>query len=424
MHPPFISEHEARMSDPSNPGASPIGGLSSSFDAHFFDGNTAKRHDVSIMIGPDGINLTSRPGTLHGSAVKADDIQPQFWPEADLELLSITGRRRSPDILRIGNKAIPDARLILEHRAAARFLQTFPQQRKADTEIRNFWPLVIALTGASAALLFLVFVALPAASGLMARSTPREFEKKLGDNYASQIALIMRTCKNSDSAVAALTPVVNEMARKGAVGTSINIRFVQVDLPNAFALPGGHVIITRGLLTSLDDQEAFLAVLAHEMGHVKARDGLQGLYRNFSLGILLDLITGGSGIGTQAVGVASQLTTLRLTRQQEARADAIGGDILVANNLDPSALADAFRRIEATMTKPRGTNRKTDGRSTKSSSEPGSGTTADPRLRIPTWLSSHPETAQRIRLAEKRARPSGPPLLSPESWQVVRGACG
>lgn len=420
MHPPFISEHEARMSNPDT-GNSANG---DSFDAHFFDGNTARRHDVSITIGPEGINLTPRPGALHGSAVKADNIQPQFWPAADLELLSITGRRRSPDILRLGNRAIPDARLILDYRAAAVFLQTFPHLRKADTEIRNFWPLVIALTSASAALLFLVFVALPAASGLMARSTPREFEKKLGDNYASQIALIMRTCKNSDAAVAMLTPVVNEMARKGAVGTSIHIRFAQVDLPNAFALPGGHVIITQGLLASLDDQEAFLAVLAHEMGHVKARDGLQGLYRNFSLGILLDLITGGSGIGTQAVGVASQLTTLRLTRQQEARADSIGGDILVANNLDPAALADAFKRIETTMTKPRGTTPKTDANNTKASSEPGSDSNSGRHLRIPTWLSSHPETAQRIRLAEKRARPSGPPPLSPQSWQVIRGACG
>jgi len=100
--------------------------------------------------------------------------------------------------------------------------------------------------------------------------------------------------------------------------------------PNAFALPGGFIAITRGLLINMENEAQLAAVLGHEIGHVTARHSVQEMQRstllNTTIG-LLGAVVGGTDYGpliTQAGGLTANLIGKRYSREQEYEADHLG----------------------------------------------------------------------------------------------------
>jgi predicted Zn-dependent protease len=234
-------------------------------------------------------------------------------------------------------------------------------------------------------------------------------EAQLGENLARQVHVFMRPCAKTEAADAAIAPMVEMLAEAGDPGFPITLTFVREDAPNALALAGGQVMVTSGLLETLESPDELAAVVAHEIGHVKSRDGMIALYRNAGLGILLELITGGSGIAQQIVMVGGQLTELSYTRTQEARADRVAIAIMGDAGLDPAALARAFERL------------KVFSEDEQEKERPASKAVRD--LRIPEWLKSHPDIDNRIVRARAAARPARTVAMSDEAWAIVREAC-
>lgn len=124
--------------------------------------------------------------------------------------------------------------------------------------------------------------------------------------------------------------------------------------PNAFALPGGFVAITRGLLVNLENEAQLAAVLGHEIGHVTARDSVQGMQRGTLLGVGLAVLSAASGSGgygalTQRAGqLAAGLLDNRFSREQERQADRLGVDYMVRAGYNPLGgvqLQEFFYRI-------------------------------------------------------------------------------
>lgn len=353
----------------------------------YFDGATAAAHDVSVRLSADGVSIDNEALSV-------------FWPATRLVVVA-----RTADEIRLGDRKNDHARLILDAEDAAGPLAAFyPDLMSGARARRSMTALVVALILGTGAIAAAIFFGAPAVSEPLARATSKDLEIRMGENLAAQINLIIRPCADADAAVATLQPTLDRFAAESAVGFPITFRFVQSPTPNAFALPGGQVMATSGLASALaNDQEAFLAVMAHELGHVKARDGLQAIYRNAGIGVALDIITGGSGAAQQAVILAGQVSQLRHSRGQESRADETGAEILLAAGLDPAALARAFDAIRL--------------------ADPDSGDDAKTREEIPSWLSSHPNTEARIAAAKARARPGGLLPIPPEEWSAIAGAC-
>jgi len=86
-------------------------------------------------------------------------------------------------------------------------------------------------------------------------------------------------------------------AAPGVPPLKYRLSYVSAPEPNAFALPGGRIVLTRGLLESLEEETAIAFVLAHELGHFAGRDHLQRLGRQIGFGAGLAILTGGSGGG-------------------------------------------------------------------------------------------------------------------------------
>jgi predicted Zn-dependent protease len=157
---------------------------------------------------------------------------------------------------------------------------------------------------------------------------------------------------------------------------------------NAFALPGGYVYVTRGLLALATDASEVAAVLSHEMAHVTANHGIERQQREEAEVIASRVVTevlSSELAGKQALA-RSKLRLAAFSRNQELQADVIGVRMLGEAGYDPYAAArfldsmGAYSRFNAV--------------------DPDS----DPGM---DFLSSHPSTPQRVELARRHARAFG-----------------
>lgn len=159
---------------------------------------------------------------------------------------------------------------------------------------------------------------------------------------------------------------------------------------NAFALPGGYLYVTRGLLALANDSAEVAAVLAHEMAHVTANHGLERQQKEAEEMLASQVVSevlGGSQIA-QAALVRGKLRMAQFSRNQELEADAIGIRTVGSSGLDPYAAARFLQSMAAYQ----------DFRSVSGASD----TSLD-------FLASHPNAPQRIELAMRHARQFGPP---------------
>lgn len=117
---------------------------------------------------------------------------------------------------------------------------------------------------------------------------------------------------------------------------------------NAFALPGGIVVLTDPLVHTLEDDDLIVAVMAHELGHVRARDGLHTLVRGTALSVGFAALTG--DLTTFALGGGAEALALlgaSHSREVETRADRDAIELLRAEGLAPTAYLRALEQLFA-----------------------------------------------------------------------------
>lgn len=360
--------------------------MAQQFNARFYDGLSAVARSAVVHFGATALTIELSDQQLR-------------WHYGDIVV-----RDTSDNECRLGLRTDQDAILVLPPDALALLRDVAPDDHGHAAGRRRMGNAIAWMVGAAALIAAILFIGVPAASGPLARATPKDFEVTIGANMAAQIQTVFRRCGDPES-TERINAVLGDMAERGNVGMPVNFAFVRTSAPNAFALPGGEVMATSGLLTALDnDQEAFFAVMAHELGHVKGRDGLRALYRNAGLGIILEIITGGSGLAQQAVLLGGQLTQLRHTREQESAADEAAYEIMAASNLDPAALARAFEAITFSLRDSEGDDAESD-------------------QKAPNWFKTHPDTQGRIEAARAEAAPAGALPLSDEEWATITDTC-
>ena len=128
-----------------------------------------------------------------------------------------------------------------------------------------------------------------------------------------------------------------------------NFRILNSEVNNAFAVPGGYVYLTRGILAYLNSEADFVGVLSHEIGHVTHRHSVEQ-HRNMILGqvgILAGVILVpqlGNMIGTMSTGL--QLLLLKNSRDAEREADELGVEYSTRIGYDAREMAKFFNTIE------------------------------------------------------------------------------
>jgi predicted Zn-dependent protease len=130
-------------------------------------------------------------------------------------------------------------------------------------------------------------------------------------------------------------------------------RVLNSSVPNAFALPGGYIVINRGLLVGLSNEAEMAAVLAHETGHVTAKHSLAGYQRAMAANVLVAgvvLATGGRAGVQEISGITATLIENGFSRDQEREADWLGIDYMVQAGYNPEGAVQLqeyfYRQLE------------------------------------------------------------------------------
>jgi predicted Zn-dependent protease len=231
---------------------------------------------------------------------------------------------------------------------------------------------------------------LPLAGRMLAAMIPVAVENQLGDGIADNFGREFGTCRGAEGG-RALTALVDRL------GTSLppeqrprRVFVVDRRDVNAIALPGGVIILFRGLLAGASGPDEIAGVLAHEMTHVARRHPTAGLVRSLGVATLVALVIGDTS-GVIASGLTLTLANA-YSREDEAEADRGALDLLESAGIGGDGLAAFLRRLAATDA-------------------------------IPAWLSDHPETQARAAVIEAARLPSKRPALSTEQWTGLSAIC-
>jgi len=186
------------------------------------------------------------------------------------------------------------------------------------------------------------------------------------------------------------------VAQAGSTPFDLKFYLIVGKDPNAYAIPGGHIILTTGLFVSTENEQEIAGVVSHEISHVMARHVAQMIERSKKLNIasiaaiIAGALLGGGGKASEAVAITAMATVealaLKYTREMEVEADQNGLQYMIRAGYDPNGFITFMSKIyKLSLT-----------------SGPG----------IPTYLSTHPAIGDRISLMENLLqtgpKPSGP----------------
>jgi Zn-dependent protease with chaperone function len=367
------------------------------FTARYQDGNTATLRDVTCII-----DLASDPVMLAILDAGTREIVDR-WPADECYLL----HSRMME-LRIANRQRPvGARLavtgIENMKAALGVLPKLNHHQRAD-----YWKQARIITLATAAL-FSVIVAylygIPLLADRLVTFFPPEWEEKIGETADAQIEasltdgkgyVVCETNPNSvaNKAIARFT----ELAFAGLNSPfTPTVTVIRSDVPNAFALPGGRTYYLSSLIQASRTPDEFAGVLAHELGHVYYRHGMQGLISTSTTGLLVGFILGDLTGLSVAGAVGASLIDTRFSRQSEAQADDFAGKTAQRLGFSAAGLVDLLDRVAKD----------------------------DAFSKALALFQNHPLTDDRRAALEALdvKDPSARPAFTAEEWEAIRSMC-
>jgi predicted Zn-dependent protease len=126
---------------------------------------------------------------------------------------------------------------------------------------------------------------------------------------------------------------------------SYHFTAVEDKMVNALALPGGYIFITRGLLKEIKSEGQMAGVLAHEVGHVVARDTMAALSRQLSMTALVaaTAVSGAPGRAVVAADFVSAMLSLQYSRDDEKEADLTGLSYMTHAGYDPNCIVETMQ---------------------------------------------------------------------------------
>jgi Zn-dependent protease with chaperone function len=271
---------------------------------------------------------------------------------------------------------IPGTELFIKGNEAADFIEEMKaEQKKAWHKkssgkewIRNSL-LILGILG----LLFLLYLLIvPWLSQKLASKVSIQTEKQLGDAVYDALGL----AGQEDTAI---SYVLNEFFTAMDVPTAYDIKIsvVNDNVVNAFALPGGRIIVYSALLKEITSYPELAALLSHEFTHINNKHSTKSIFRRLGSKVFLGLLFGRLGTVTNVVvNHADNLKSLKYSRSLEKEADMNGLNILTKREIDPNGFVSLFHHLDESA----------------------------PANVMPEFLVSHPDVEKRIAYIQEASR--------------------
>jgi Zn-dependent protease with chaperone function len=339
-----------------------------------FEPDTADGHQESVLFS----SLTVSAGGLDH-----DQLVVKWAGQKGERTLYL----KNPDVIRAFRQAAPDH---LSHS----FAQAAEQVRQVRHRRRLVWSIV---GGAILSSVLGLWFGADILVDIAVSRIPVEWEQKLGESAYRDFLSHQEVVKEGPGVVAVeeMTHRLTEQIQNNPY--KFHVTVVKSDTINAFALPGGFVVVFTGLMKKAESGEEVAGVLSHELNHVLQRHGLERIVKNLGLLTVVAIVFGNQqGLIGMMKQLGLELLTLKFGREQETEADLTGLQLLQRAKIDPSGMIRFFDRL----------SEKDQGRM--------------------EWLSTHPMSAARAeRLkAELAALPKKLPEPFTFDWKQVQASLG
>lgn len=335
------------------------------FEGKYFDGRSATGYPAKVELSSLSIeiNYTTAQG-------------PQFisWVPDKVHRNDFTGR----GVVYLKYGEYPHQYLEVNDTAFERTLrETYPKAKFHNNAYNAIFSTgvkgIIAITVAFIGILLLgYFYVLPAFAESVAATIPISWEEEFGNAAYGQM-MGMETIDSSNSKLA--DEFFKEMGYKSDYNVSITV--TKNNIVNAYALPGGKIVVYEGILRSMDSPDEFAALLSHEYSHVALRHSTKNIFRSLSSYMLMSLVIGDAGgIAAVIVQNADQLKQLGYSRGLEEEADRNGLKLMKEKQIDPNGMENLLKTLK----------------------EEEGGAEVDESME---FLSTHPLTKQRMEYIQK-----------------------
>lgn len=307
--------------------------MTTQWQGYYLDGKTAARRQVAIRLMRSGLEVIAEKGTTDWWPYSAIRQTQGFYAGEEVRLEK---GGEFAEVLLISDAAFLSAL----HRAAPEVATRFhdPARRRMRAKLT----LVAALTVIGITIV-LYFWGIPAMAGVVASRVPVAWEEQLGQSVVEQLASSSSECTDPIR-IKAIEQIMTSLA--GALPNSpytFRVTVIDNSTVNAFAAPGGYIVVMKGLLERTRTAEELAGVLAHEMQHIEKRHATRMMIQHASTGLLITALTGGgSDASVWGLEGARTLGILRYSRGHEEEADAEGLRLLVAANIDPKGMITFF----------------------------------------------------------------------------------
>ncbi len=301
--------------------------------AHYFDGDRPVPQPAELRVDGDTLLINRVNGT------------PVAWP-----LFQI---RQVPDAAAPTNVVLrwtgdPLARLILKDPSVLRHMPML--NRAAPPKGRG--RLAAWAVAAVAAVAVQIGVLIPLLADNLAGFIPPEGERALGDATFGHIRAALdetglsplEICEDP-AGQAVLERLAQRLTQGRDLPQEISVAVLDHEMINAFALPGGYVVLFRGLIDAAGGPDEVAAVLGHEIGHVVSRDPTRHALRSAgSIGVL-GLLFGDFAGGAAVLVLTERLISASYSQGAETDADQFAHEVLAQAGISPGALGDMFENM-------------------------------------------------------------------------------
>jgi predicted Zn-dependent protease len=365
---------------------------SPTWHGQYFDGKGPLAHRVSIDITPTGLHIHGTPE------------QSCLWPYSEIHQ---TQGRYAGEEVRLERRDTHHDLLVIDD---AKFLadlhcqvpQAVSHIHNPHTRTRRLWLTVAAGILAIPLIWFVYAKGVPALAGPLTTIIPYSWESHLGEALVEEFAPSDTRCADSQLLEKTQTLVQALVSTVDPNPYTFHVSIVDKPILNALALPGGNIVIFRGLLESTETPEELTGVLAHEIQHVLQRHGMRLLVQNMTLGLIIGALTGDvSGIMAFVLEGAHVLQSLSYSRSAEEEADREGMSLLLAAGIDPEGMLSFFEYLQ----------------------EQHGGNEPNPLGR---YLSTHPTAGDRVkklRIQAQGTSESAHSLFPLDDWQHITTLC-
>lgn len=333
-----------------------------------------------------------------------------FKTDAQSVTMPLVGARltlggASDRIVFIAHPDFPDWSLYTSDRAILRdpILAAHPELTVAlDTmrrkRMRN-WAVFAGIFAVLIAIPIVLLLNMGWLTGIAARQIPASWEQQLGKTAFGQYQI--QADMIQDPQTAKLLTELTDVLTQALPDSRYQFHFYVARDPslNAFALPGGYVVVNSELLLRADSAEEVLGVLAHEISHVTSQHGTRNLIASAGLYLTVQAALGdASGLLATLAGAAPFLLSQKYSRGFESEADAQGFELLQRAHIDGRGMVSFFDKVKAEEARMRAKVREQVGDS--------AGTVL---TQTPEFLATHPATDSRIEhMRNKAAHQQGP----------------